>query len=319
MRRRAVIVIAIAGAAFQAALAMASEPATLIVGPTRAEFIGDGVGSEVVVTVTVSGGQPGTLALQMVDAAIDPNGGWLTVPYGTTPQTLDGVLSVTPESFDYVPNGDRQRFNAILSVDPSLVTEPLFGSLRATLEPDTEANGGISLVTQGAVEIQVVAAPSAADLEGLPAAMPALRLDDLALYRPDPWTFVDRLFPDVPWLVNHGPVTVAASGTNIGTLFLDSRVTYDFTRLSPLAVLTGGTGPTFTVVNRPRYLIPGAGFTDIVSSLIEVEGAPAVDAMPFIGFVRVTATVNGLLSGVEAAPSTVSRTDRKSTRLNSSH
>ena len=49
--------------------------------------------------------------------------------------------------------------------------------------------------------------------------MPALRLDDLALYRPDPWTFVDRLFPDVPWLVNHGPVTVAASGTNIGTLF----------------------------------------------------------------------------------------------------
>lgn len=308
MRIRALLILAIAGAAFQAAPAMASEPATLTVGPTRAEFIGEGLTGEVTVTVTVSGGVAGTLALTMVDAAIDPRGGWLTVPYGSTPQTLDGVLTFEPSSFAYVPDGDRQRFNTVLSVDPALVTAPLFGSLRATLEPDESSGGGISLVTQGAVEIQVVAAPSAGSLEDLPAAAAALRLDDLSIFRPDPWTPIDRLFPDIPWLVNHGPVTVTATGANTGTLFLDSRVTYDFTRLSPLAVVLGGDGPTFTVINRPRYLIPGSTFTDVMFSVIEIEGAPPVDAMPFIGFVRITATASGLLSGVEAEPVSISRT-----------
>lgn len=308
MHRRAVLVALLAGAALQAAPAIASEPLTTTVAPTRVEFIGDNV-NKLSVTVTLSGGEPGTLFLEMVDASISPTGGWLAVPYGSTPETLQGVLTIAPPTFEYRPSAGEQRFTASLVVDRSQINSVLLGSLRATVKPDLGDSEGLTVTTVGAVEIQVLAAPGGADLEALPASRPALGMDELSIQQLEPWSPVDRLLPDLPWVVNHGPIGVAAMGRNIGTLMLDSRVTYEFTRLSPFALLTGASpAPVLRVENRPRYLLPDAPFTDLTTSLIPVEGAPSVDSLPFIGFVRVTATAKGGLAGVEAEPVARSRT-----------
>lgn len=302
MSRKLLGVMAIAGAALSATPAMASDPTSLLVGPTRIEFLGDET-TERTVTITVGGDQAGTVSLEMVDAAIGDTGSWRAVPYGSTENSLQGVLRIVPHEFAYVPGGGPQSVEAVLSIDPSLVRAPLFGSLQVALDPPKVSSSGISVVTRGAVEIQVLAAPSGDVLEDLPSSQPRLAIFNLSIGQMEPWTPVDGVFPDLPWIVNHGPISVAASGTNAGNLVLDSRVAYDFTRLSPLEVFSGTPAPAvFTVENRPRYLLPGASFTDTSTSLIPVEGVPTVDSLPFIGFVRVTATATGNISGLEAPP-----------------
>lgn len=304
--RHILVALAIAGAALVAAPAMASTPSSVTVGPTRVDFLGEDLAKPVTVSITIAGGEPGTVNLQMYDAVIDPLGGWRSVAYGSTESTLDGVLMIEPSSFSYSPGDEPQGFEATLSVDPSLVGAPLLGSLRVSVTPGA-GQTGVSQV--GAVEVQVLAAPSGTTLEDLPTATAQLVLEGLVIRQMSPWTPVDRAFPDLPWIVNHGPVFVSALGQNTGSLVLDSRVTYAFTRLSPLAVATGSGGPpVFKVDNRPRYVLAGAPFTDTTTSLIPVDGSPSIDSLPFIGFVRVSATVTGELVGIEAEPVTISKT-----------
>ena len=66
--------------------------------------------------------------------------------------------------------------------------------------------------------------------------------------------------------------------------------------------------PTLRVENRPRFLLPGQPFQDSTTSLIPSAAANDVDSLPFIGFVRISATVSGGLSGLDAEPQTLSRT-----------
>lgn len=309
--RLGLLILATAGVAATATPAVAASPLSITVGPTRLEFIEEAISSELEVVVVLSGGEAGTLTLSMSDAVIDPQGGWGKAPYGSGPNSLEGILTIVPAMFDYVPTETPQSFTATVSVDPSFVDRPRFGSLAAVVVPlEDDATQEFTVRAQAAVEVQVLAAPSAAEIADLPAAEAALTLDTLRFFQIEPWTPVDRVFPDLPWVVNHGPAALEARGSNVGDLLLDTRVTYSFFRLSPLALVAGDGGrqPVFTLGNRPRYVLPGATFVDTTTSLIPVDGAPSVDSLPFIGFVRVSATVEGSLVGLEAEPVTISRT-----------
>ena len=306
--RRLALALALAGSAFHA-LPASADPSTITVGPTRLEFVGEALGAAQPVDVIVEGGVAGTLTLSMYDAAIDPQGGWLRAPYGSTDASLAGVLRIEPATFAYDPAGGRQSFRAMLSVDPARVTAPLYGSLSAAVLPPADpGEGGATVTAVAAVELQIVAAPGPDDFGELPAGSLGLRMDRLVIEQVRPWTAVDRLFPDIPVLVDHGPVTAYVQGSNAGDLVLDARVTFDFTRLSPLGIFATGQPPTLRVENRPRFLLPGQPYEDSTTSLIPSDAATDVDSLPFIGFVRISATVRGGLSGLEAEPRTLSRT-----------
>ena len=110
--------------------------------------------------VIVEGGVAGTLTLSMSDAAIDPDGGWLKAPYGSTAASLSGVLRIEPATFAYDPANGRQAFQAMLSVDPNQVTAPLYGSLAASVIPTPDPGAeGATVTAVAAVELQIVAAP----------------------------------------------------------------------------------------------------------------------------------------------------------------
>ena len=308
MRRaaRSLLALGMLGAALWAAPSARSEGTRISAGPTRLEFFSGDDANPQSIRATVEGGSPGQVTFRLVDAIIDPSGGWTDAPLGSTPSTLAGVASFSQDSFDYVPGGP-QEFEVALSVDFATVDGPRFGSVIVTLSPDPTVDGAAVRQT-GAVALQVIAAPDEASLEGIPGIRAVLTLDSIEVRATKPWTPVDAAFPDLPWVVNHGPVEVVARGRNVGTVVLDQRVSYDFVRLNPIELLTRADPiPVLTIENLPTYLLPEQSFDDSARSRLVVDGVETgIDALPFIGFVRIRATATGSLAGLEADP--VSRT-----------
>lgn len=308
--------VLLAGAALCAAPASADTATSVSItaGPTRIEFLGRDAGPTQPVTAWIQGARPGTITFSLVDAIPDPEGGWISVPLGSASASLRGLASLAPSSFRYEPDGTRQVFRSMLSVVPAALDGVHVGSVVITFRADATEDPGDSLVsTEGAVELQVLVAPSAEDLASLPGVSLGLSIVDLSLASEDPWTFLDAIIPDLPGVVNHGPVEVTTRGRNVGDVVLDQRVTYAFRGVSPFSILPfvdddGGDGG-YRVENVPRYLLPGQVFTDTLRSLIPAtDGRPPLDALPFIGFVRIEATAIGSLSGIEAEPVSVGRT-----------
>lgn len=280
-----------------------ASPLSIQSGPTRLEFFPDTPARQQVFA-NVSGGSPGTVEFQIVDALISPTGGFLDADFGTTPNTLDGFIEIEPSSTRYEPTDERQRFEAMITVDLTRIDRPRYGSLLVRLVPDPIPGGEVDVQVTGAIALQVLAAPSAEALTGLSASEPALSLESLSASSLSPWTMIDRAFPDIPRVINHGPVVAIASGRNTGDFILDQRVTYEFYRVSPFTAIAGGEAgpPVYRAENVPRFLLAGQDFTDRLISLIRVEGAPTVDSLPFIGFVRLRATATGNIAGLEASP-----------------
>lgn len=308
---RALVAAIIAGVALSATPAFAqSKGINLSVGPVRVEFTTDQGGTRTV-SAYVSGGVESSVAFRMYDAVPNPEGGWIRVRYGSTPGTLQGRVDIAPADFDYVPNGREQQFDAALTVAPATVSEPRWGVLVVFVEPKgTPAAGEVA--ARAAVAIQVVQLP-----EGgvVPAADLGVELTRLKVTQIRQWTLVDRLLPDIPGVIGRGPVRIRALGRNTGSYFLDSQTTIEIARISPLSLLPFFSGssadprPVLTVNMRPRYVLPGQIFWDDMTSVLTgVRGQRAVDSLPFIGFVRITATATGKLGPIEAEPSTISKT-----------
>lgn len=307
---RALMALALtAGAALSAAPAFSQaetpKPVALTVGPVRIEF---GAGAPLTQTVTafVRNATEATVSARLEDAVIGSEGrGWQPAPFGSTPQSLQGAVSVTPETYDYVPTGVEQQFTFTLTIDPSFDDRPRYGRFVITLTPP-EPDGAGQFGVAAAVAIQIVAFGPVE-----PTAL-ALSLDELTVVQRRPWTTVDELLPDIPGVIGHGPAVLRASGRNTGDAFLDQRTTFEIRRVSPLALLPWMSSvdpePILKVEMRPRYTIPGQAFVDATTSLIPLDNGSRVDALPLVGFVKVTAIAAGDLGGLEAEPSSITRT-----------
>jgi hypothetical protein len=307
--RTAVALALIAGAALSAAPAFSQSQeddsrASVTVGPVRVEFAGDGTLTRTV-TAFVRGSQPGTVQAELLDAVVREGGyGWTSVRLGSTPNSLQDAVVFTPDHYDFVPNGSEQEFTFTLTVDPAAADHPRFGSFVVTLTPPDPDSGSVAIATAVAIQVVAFGPPTTAGL--------ALELEDLGIVQESAWTTVDRLLPDIPGVIGHGPAVLTATGRNAGEVFLDERTVFEVRRVSPLSVLPwfGGPDPApiLRVTMRPRYLLPGQRFTDSTSTFFQLENGGTVDSLPFIGFVRITATATGTLNSIEAEPASITRT-----------
>lgn len=308
-RRRVALVIALtAGAALIAAPALSqsadSDRLSVTVGPVRVEFASDRNLTRTV-TAFVRGSLPGEVTAVMFDALVQPGGyGWRRVPYGSTPNSLEGVITITPPSYDYVPSGGEQEFTFTLTADPAFADRARWGSFVITLVPPEASADEVAVAA--AVGTQVVAFGELESTES------ALALDSLSVAPRDAWTIVDRLLPELPMVIGHGPAVLTASGRNTGETFLDEVTVFEIRRVSPLSLLlpsrSADVGPILRVSMRPRYTLPGQAFTDSTTSLIPLEGGSRVDALPFIGFITVRAIATGSINGIESEPRAITRT-----------
>lgn len=289
----------LAGVVGGLALAAEGDSVTVSVSPTRLEFVGaGGLASTQEVRVSVTGGGAGTVALAMQDGVVDDAGRWQDAPYGSTPDSLRGILTIDPKTFAYVPDGTTQTFVARLHVEATAVDRPLVGSLVAVLAPEGEP--GATVVQQAGVAIRVLAAPADEAIAALPASAFDLRIGELAVGVGSSYSPLGAIAPDLPGVVGRGPLEVTAEVTNAGRIFLDAHVTYTFTRLSPLAVLSERFGgrPLIVLNQAPRYLLPGQRYDDATTTRPgEGDEVERLDAAPFIGLLRVTAQATGTVAG----------------------
>lgn len=263
----------------------------------RVELVGDAAPTEV--RFTVVGGSLTTVGLSLRDGAVDADGRGDVVDLGTTEDTLSGWVAVTPASFTRVGDTEAETFTATVGLLAGAVDRPRFGVLVAEVTEDG------AVVASSA--IPVVAVPGEAAAAALPEGRFAVEVGDLGA-RAEAFTIVDRLVPDLPGVIGHGPLAVSVVASNVGTSIVDARVAWEYHRLGVLDVFRDEAAPTLVDGSGPGLLIPGQVATLDASSRVTLESGP-VDAMPIVGLVRVRATVTWDLAGVVAPRSAaVSRT-----------
>lgn len=278
---------------------------TLTVEPARLEFLGTGEGQTV--RVTVSGGSAGVVTLTLYDAIADAQGRWREEPYGTSDATLAGTLALSPTSFRYDPGDAPQVFEALARLPAGPVDRPRVGSLIVTVGP--EITGGALVVQQAAVQVQVLATPDAVGVGVLPPGSFSLDVGDITVRQGRPFSPIDRLLPDLPRVVGRGPISTSVRVSNLGTAIVDARVNWEFDRVGPLGLFSSAINPTpyVRVGLSPRYVLPGQRFTSEGSSTARFDAGP-LDAMPFIGLVRIVAKVEATLGDVPVASGVATRT-----------
>lgn len=293
-------------AATSLAVAAEGDAVRVSVSPIRVEFLGaEGLASVQAVDISITGGGEGTVSIAMLDAVLGDDDRWRDVGYGSTDSSLRGVLRIEPKTFDYVPDGATQTFTARLTVNPDAVTRPLYGSLLAVLGPAGATNA--TVVQQAGVAIRVVAAPDGGGDagEGL-----SIGIGDLAVSGGRGYTPLEAFLPDIPGVVGRGPLDVSVPITNTSGTIVDARVTYSFTRVSLLALLPGDLfeGRPLVVVNRaPRYLLPGQRAADLATTEAELDDG-TLDATPFLGLLRISATATATIAGRTATSETRTQT-----------
>ncbi len=253
------------------------------------------------VAINVSGSQTGRLRISMQDLVVTTEGATITLPYGSTDTSLSGVIAISPQNIDYRPNetGALQQFNVNLTVDPEKITKPLQGEFLVKLTPTNEdGSEGFSVNQALAIAYTAVAVPTPGDLRLYDL---RIRNESLTVSKFQVAGYLDRVIPDIPRVINSGPVTMEHRSQNIGDILLDKRAVFKIYRVSPLSVFSDEErDPFYTINGEPRLVLAGANFVSGYSSLIKVENGTDIDALPFIGIIKFEATAVGEISGVAA-------------------
>jgi hypothetical protein len=253
------------------------------------------------IAINVSGSQRAKLQIFMRDKVVTSAGTAITLPYGSTTNSLNEVLQIVPEVFNYRPNeaGTVQQFIVNLVVDPEKLVKPLQGEFLVKLTPTSKSGGeGFSVKNALAIGYTAVAVPTAGDLDTYD-----LKIENqsLSISKQDKTSFLDRLIPDLPGIINSGPVDIDFVSKNTGNLPLDKRSIVKIYRVNPVSVFNDEVGaPFYTINGEPKLILGGGTLNNTFSSIIKIDNGGDIDALPFIGFVRFEATAEGEIAGVAA-------------------
>ncbi len=282
---------------------------TLTVSPARLELPVTADGGPVTrqITVTVAGGDaPAAIGITLADVVPDATGGWAAVAAGSTPYSLAAVTTTSPDQLTYRPGSAPQVFTIAITVRASPADPPRAGIITIGITPASPDPSGQQLVRQTG-EIQVAAVCYAAGAStaspALQSLSPALRDGGLRVTREGRSTPLDAVIGDVaPGLLEDGPVAVSAGYTNTGDVVLDASTAYTFEAIGPIDWITGSSaaGQVLARHSGPSgYALPGQSYAEPIGAVSSTD-ATGADALPAIGFVRITAATTGALGPLHA-------------------
>lgn len=262
----------------------------LSVGSVPAEFVvGDPNGKNEVLRfqVFVASKSPQRLAVKFVDFYTDESGNRSQLPAGSTPYSLANVLEI--ESFDVsYPGGGRQKqFEITIRPKKNYELALFTGGVAVVLEPLGTSGSGVGSASSILRTLTVTPYGLAASLaEGdlLPAKI--MRHDLKRLQRS---SFIDSVLPDIPGVVNSGPVESTISYKNQGEYPVFAGISWEF--------MSGGT-VIASKEFRPSPLSPGQQVTKTVST--EVSGVSEnskLNLLPSFGWVSNNISLSSSLGG----------------------
>jgi len=101
----------------------------------------------------VSGNEPASIAVELLDVWAGVGGLRTTLPLGSTPQSGEGRVAMRASSLRYVPDGAVQEIAITVSISADQLLEtPLSAAVRLTIEPDRAAQDGtrVKLISSAA-------------------------------------------------------------------------------------------------------------------------------------------------------------------------
>ncbi len=245
------------------------------------------------VTVELDGPDPATLEVELVDLAVGDDGEKILLPLSSTRHSLDGLVAIAAYDRTYEPAGWAQTRVITVSAGPTAPSDLAYGGLRFTLRND----GGVSttgVAAQPSIVISLAVGPE--KMEGYPEQIaPQISAHELTVRPLVRSSFVDALIPDIPGVINYGPVTASLRLENNGSLPAFTTVTWVYRT----------NGERVAELRTPeRLVIADQKVTETSVSSVTLPGADqAVNPLPMVGVVSVEADVQSALGGQQVSRS----------------
>lgn len=233
---------------------MAAEPLKLELNTITAQIEPGSSSHEIAeIVVTLSGKTAVKLSIEPIDIVLEEKGKSL-VPAGSTNYTLKNQLVFTPGHFEYQPNGGPQQFVFQVSARDPSISEVRYGGLQVTASPQAAKNSSASGSLAAVATFAIV--PAGLDLNLPKNQVSSATLSNLQLVQAKRQTLADWIFPDLPGVVNSGPVKLVGKLTNKNELPVFSRQTVSW--LSD--------GKQLVTVDLPQRLLLADQSIDVSSS-----------------------------------------------------
>ena len=165
------------------------------------------------ISFRISGPDPQSIEVEVLDLVVDSKGSKSVLPLGSSPHTLEGVVSLGPHKKKYVPNGSTQSFSVDVTAKAS-GDEVRYGGVRIGMTPKNAAKSGGSLSSSPGVFLTLLVVP-----EGFSGELPNLgdteiNSSGISIRPLFPENIFEILLPDLPGILNRGPVAISADISN---------------------------------------------------------------------------------------------------------
>lgn len=232
-------------------------------------------------TFRITGPTPQIIDVEIVDIVIDPSGAKSLFPAGSTPHTLQGVMSLGLFDTRYVPDGEAQNFS--VDVASSTVTDDVrYGGVRVTITPDSGLVSGPSVGTVSGVLLMVLVIPGGFDGVLPEAGATTLSMSPLRVSPVGGENIFERILPDIPGVVNRGPVTIDVDLTNESEnpFFLTTEW-----------IISSGDEVLLTTSRAQTLVFAEEVTQEQIDTVFDIPGSTnAVNLLPAFGFVDVHIT-----------------------------
>lgn len=245
-----------------------------------------------VISLSVSGGVPSTVRVELVDIYADQSGTKQPLPLDSSPFSPVGLVDFPAEAIAYTPNESVQEIPIPFTfTDIEEVRRPILGGLKITVVPDAGFDQGLNLVS-------AIVATFAYYPEGYLASEgtsiePELTIEAFTFQRTAGDVFPFNLIPDFPMLFNFGPIATTSTVQNTGNIFLDvtSQVEVKETNFF------GGVPKDPIVKTAPQegFTVPGQRVEFGADLTAPPGGNGASEGLPRIGVFEVVSTATGTL------------------------
>lgn len=264
-------------------ISVSSLPAEFVVGAPNAKK------EKLVIEVFATSKVPQKLAVEFVDLFTGEDGNRSYLPAGSTPYSLANVLEIEPFDATHGGRGAQQRFEVVLTPKEGYEQSLYTGGVVVRLEPLDESRGGIG--SEGSILRSLTVTPfglaaSLAEGELLPAKI--IRHDLTRLSRS---SFIDSVLPDIPGVVNFGPVESTVTYKNEGEYPVFAELEWQFK--SGDAVIAS---KNFS----PALLSPGQTVTkEVTTEISSQQEGSRLNLLPGLGFVSNSISLSSSLGGTE--------------------
>jgi hypothetical protein len=249
--------------------------------------------------VIITGPVAAEIDVQFVDYVFDESGNKARLPENSTPHSLAKIFSVTPFQNLYRPSKSGSEFLITLKPKLKKIEQIYYGGIKVSMNPlgGTRQSGIASAASTGAIASQVNVTPYGFAGSIKNGKITGAELSRINFTSTNRTSIIDSFLPDLPGLINSGPIEAKVRYRNNGELPVFAFASWEIsanekvlaTKRTSKSILLGGRSATRSVITQSN-----------------IEGSrETVNVLPDFGPVKIKTTLHSELGGTKFDPVTV--------------